>query len=144
MADYASKLEELKSTLLTADSFARVQEKFFDDLGMNPDFIAAGKAADIPLLKAAFEQVGCRVLGPNCTVHGLALFRMEADKFVHGGCMMNGCLATVLYFEDVDVGLVAVSTDFSTGAMTYARISLLEGREGLESGPVAPGPGTIQ
>ncbi|UEM20911.1 hypothetical protein JL100_028250 [Skermanella mucosa] len=144
MADYASKLEDLKNTLLTADSFARVQEKFFDDLGMSPDFVAAGQAVDVPLLKAAFEQVGRRVLGPNCTVQGFALFRMEADKFVHGGCMMDGCLATVLYFEDVDVGLIAVSTDFSTGAMTYARISLLEGREGLEPGPVASGPGTIQ
>ncbi|QQP89349.1 hypothetical protein IGS68_25740 [Skermanella sp. TT6] len=144
MADYARKLEDLKNTLLTAETFARVQEKFFDELGMNRDFIAAGMQVDVPLLKAAFEQVGRQVFGPTCIVQGFALFRMEADKFVHGGCMMNGCLATVLYFEDVDVGLVAVSTDFSTGAMTYARISLMQGREGLEPGPVAPGPGTIQ
>lgn len=48
MADYASKLEDLKNTLLTADSFARVQEKFFDDLGMSPDFVAAGQAVDVP------------------------------------------------------------------------------------------------
>lgn len=52
--------------------------------------------------------------------------------------MMDGCLATVLYFEDVDVGLIAVSTDFSTGAMTYARISLLEGREGWNPAPSPP------
>ncbi|UEM03495.1 hypothetical protein JL101_026655 [Skermanella rosea] len=144
MADYARKLADLKNTLLTADSFARVQGKFFDELGMSPDFVAAGRAADVPLLKAAFEQVGRRVFGPGCTIQGLALFRMESEKFVHGGCLMNGCLATVLYFEDVDVGLVAVSTDFSTGNMSYARISLLEGREGLEPGPVSPGPGTVQ
>ena len=144
MGEYSQKITDLKNLLLTADTLADVQCKFFDDIGMDPDFIAAGTKSEIPRLADVLHGIGKQLFGPDCTIEHVWLFRMEEERFVHGACVLNGLMTTILYYEDIDVGLFAISYGIISGEMTYGRISLMSGREGLMTGPIMSRHKTVQ
>src|SRR5262249_1099815 len=125
-----SKLDALKDLLVRSTNFSQVLSYFFDHFGENPEFIALGERVEVPFLEAVLEQVGGEVFNRDVPVTGLVLTRLAEQRFVHGGCAVGGRLANIFYFEDVQVGLMAV---ILPGSPPETRLARFSGRH-------APGP----
>ncbi|EWY42784.1 hypothetical protein N825_00380 [Skermanella stibiiresistens SB22] len=125
MSDYKRKLEEMKRILATDDDFGRVYRIFFDDVVTDRAFMALGEKNQSPLLRATLRIIGEDLLGTSCRVTGLRLIKLGRDKFVHGCCDINGHPTTLIYFEDIDMGMTAMIRDMATMVVTYSRVSTL-------------------
>jgi hypothetical protein len=118
-----AKLATLKDKLLHADEFGTVWKYFLDHFGEDPAFIALGEPTEQPFLEAVFAEIGRQLLGRPLTVSRLRLIRLPEEGFIHGGAALDGKPANVLYFEDVQVGMLGVVWSLAPGVMKYARFS---------------------
>jgi hypothetical protein len=116
-----AKLATLREKLLHADDFGTVWKYFLDHFGEDPAFIALGEPASEPFLEAVFAEVGRQLVGRPVTVRNLRLIRLAEQGFIHGGALLDGRPANVLYFEDVRVGMLGVVWSVAPGEMKYAR-----------------------
>ena len=103
-----SQLGTLKEKLAEAGQFSDVLDYFLTHFGEKPAFIALGERARHPFLESILAQIGGQIFPGNIIVSNLMLTRLAEQQFVHGGCAINGCLATVIFFEDVQLGLLSV------------------------------------
>jgi hypothetical protein len=104
-----SLLATLKEKLVQAGRFADVATYFMDHFGENPEFMALGERTRHELLEAVLGQIGQQLFGGEVTIRGLVLTRLADEQFIHGGALINGCLAMVIFFEDVEVGLATLA-----------------------------------
>jgi len=103
-----SLLGTLKEKLASAKRFSDVLDYFLTHFGEKPGFIALGERARHPFLESLIAQIGGQIFSGNVVVSNLILTQLAEHQFVHGGCAINGCLATVIYFEDVQLGLLSL------------------------------------
>jgi hypothetical protein len=101
-------LETLKQKLLQAQEFQEIWEYFMDHFGEDPDFMALGERTRNPFLEAVMSQVGQQLFGGPVQTAECLLTRLPEQQFIHGGCILAGKAGNVLYFEDAQVGLLAV------------------------------------
>ena len=103
-------LAVLKDKLVHASQFTDVINYFFDHFGENAEFIGLGEATRHPFLEGVLAEVGRQMFGNNVAIMDMLLTRLPEQHFIHGGGTLNGRVATVLYFEDIAVGLAAVAS----------------------------------
>jgi hypothetical protein len=118
-----TKLAALKDKLVHATSFSEVVNYFLDHFGESPEFIALGQQARHPFLEAVAAQVFAKIFPGSEVVAQLLLTRLPEHQFIHGGCTVNGCFGTILYFEDVAVGLLMVTGPPLGGETKMARFT---------------------
>lgn len=138
-ADHRRKLEEMKKVLVTDEDFGRVYRIFFDEVACHRSFMALGKKEKSPLLKTTLRLVGESLFGVPCEVTGLFLFRLKQEKFIHGCCNLNLHPATIIYFEDIDMGMSAIIRDMRTSMMTYSRITTTVVKDSGKAGNLVSG-----
>src|SRR5438045_7298872 len=103
-----SRLATLKEKLVHATQFSDVMNYFFDHFGENPDFFAHGERTSHALLEGILETVAEQLFGRRVPIGHLLLTRLPEYDFIHGGASLGGKPATVLYFEDIFKGPLAV------------------------------------
>ncbi len=113
----------LKDKLIHAKDFSDVWNYFFDHFGEDSDFIALGERAEDSLLEAIIQEVGLQLFPNRVVLSNLLLARLPEHQFIHGGLMINGRLANVIYFEDIHMGLMAVVTSLKPGETKMIRFS---------------------
>jgi hypothetical protein len=143
MIEYKQKLQELKKILVSEEDFSRVFELFFDEIACHRSFIQLGKKDKSPLLKATLKLIGKQLFNFECDVTGLQLLNIKEEKFIHGVGFLNGCVTSILYFEDIDMGMAAVNVIPGSAQMSYVRVSCMVMAENSKGIPVAPGRKTI-
>ena len=117
----AIKLQTLKEKLRTAKEFHTVLTFFFDEIDRQPGFMKLGEEIEHPFLTSVITQVGAQCFPGNVIVTGLILTRLPEHQFIHGGCMVNGQPGTMIFFEDINMGLFSLAI---TGKETkFARFS---------------------
>ena len=116
-------LATLKDKLIHATNFGDVMNYFFDHFGEDPDFIALGDRAEDAFLQAVFEEVGGQIFGGKVRVTNVLLTRLPEQQFVHGGFLLNGQLGNVFYFEDLQMGLMAVVVSVAPSETRMVRFS---------------------
>jgi hypothetical protein len=116
-------LATLKNKLIHAKNFGQVWEYFFDHFGEDLEFIAQGERARHPFLEAVLTQVGREMFGKPVRLTNLLLTRLPEHQFFHGACSLDGKLANVMYFEDIQVGLIAVAASFAPSETKMARFT---------------------
>jgi len=120
-----SRLATLKEKLVGAQDFSGVFEFFFDHFGEDPDFMALGERASNPLLETMLAHIAKQLFGREVPVTDVVLLRVAGHSFLHGTATLGGKLATVIYFEDKHVGLLAVVWSL---APTEAKLARFTGR----------------
>jgi hypothetical protein len=107
-----SGLAELKRLLHEAKEFSTVWDYFLTNFGENPEFMVLGEPARSPLVEAVIPQVAQEVFRKKVPVGNLRLTRLSEQQFLHGAFTLDGKLATVIYFEDLGVGLLIIVLSF--------------------------------
>ncbi len=124
MADYTAALQTLKTMLRTEETFSNTYRYFFDHVSMNQNFIADSKRETNKQVQMILQTTGDHIFGKKCEITNLVLLRVESKNFVHGACGLGGCFAAVMYFEDIDMGMIAICTNPATSCMQYGRFSI--------------------
>jgi hypothetical protein len=127
-----SLLATLKDKLANATDFGDVWTYFFDHFGEDREFIDQGDRADHPFLEAIIAQIGEELFGCKVAVENLLLTRLPDHDFYHGGFTFAGRMGNVIYFDDVQTGLLAV---LMAGGSSETKMVRFTGRRMLRSGP---------
>jgi len=122
MVDMA-RLKILKSQLLQATDFMAVLDYFMTHFGENPQFMAMGKRTQHSVIEAAVAQTWQRLYGKPLPAGQLLLTLLPRHRFVHGGGFYGDKVLNILYFEDLQMGLLAVATPFSSSDIKLARFT---------------------
>ena len=144
MSGYKQKLKEVKDLLVSADDLSKVHKSFFDSIDAHREFIDLAKPTTSELLEETLKIIGRNIFQKDCAIIDLRLLKMKREHFIHGVGIMNGCITTILYFDDIDVGLAAVSTNFATGQTSFARVSCIVRKDNTSIPSLAPGNKTVQ
>jgi len=123
-------LETLKEKLANAKDFKVSLQYFFDHFGMDPGFIALGRRVENPLLDALILQVGEMLFKRKVKAHDWLLTEIPEYQFLHGGGLIHDRMATLIFFADLNLGLLAIMTGPSLGNVLLTRFSLAKIEEG--------------
>jgi hypothetical protein len=118
-----SLLQTLKEKIATAEKFDEVWGYFFDHFGGDTEFMKLGEATEHPFLEQVFVQVCARLFPSHVVLTHMPFTRLAEQHFVHGGLTINGRVATVMYFEDVQLGMMAVAAPRPGANNDYVRFS---------------------
>jgi hypothetical protein len=116
-------LATLKQELLHAQDFKQIWSFFMDNFGEDPAFMKLGERVQDPMLEAIVKQICGQVFGKPVSLGHLLLTRLPEHEFIHGGLVVEGKLGMVLYFEDIQVGLLTVVMAFGTGDNRLVRFT---------------------
>lgn len=93
---------------------------FFDHLADDDRFLEAGKTIEHPLLPQILPAIVAAIRKPPVRIANLLLITVPDTKFIHGGFSVGGLPGTVIYFEDIDWGLLALlQSDGQTDFMRF-------------------------
>lgn len=120
-----SKLVQLKHLLQTATDLRQPSEFFWEELASEPSFMSAGKIGTSVRLQRIIERAASHVLGGEQDAGMLMLLRIPRYSFWHGSCVFDGRISQVMYFDDIEQGLLTILEDPVTGMTRYVRISTL-------------------
>src|SRR5436190_20116652 len=114
-----SKLEMLKDKLVHGKVFADIFECFLENCGENSEFMKLGQRGRCPTLERIVSEVATKLLGKKAQLRAFLLTYLPECGFVHGGGFINGCIASVFYFEAIQQGILAVA--IGAGETKFAR-----------------------
>jgi hypothetical protein len=129
----SAKLQLLKQAMQTERELPRISDVFWDEVAREPWFVNAGHPAENTRLRIITERVGSHILGGPYRATSTMLIHISEHAFWHGCCVLAGKLAQVLYFEDIDLGLLTIAGNIDSGTTHFVRFSSLVIERG--SGP---------
>lgn len=144
MTSFSDLLKQLQEQMATAEEMSTILKFFMDHLGENPEFIRRSQKAKHEIVKLILTSLCQDLFGQQSKVTGLMLFNASNTRFFHGACQMEGRLVTVLYFDDIEMGLIAIMSGPAFGQLTYARFSATAVKAGDVANIVAPERKTFQ
>ena len=122
----ADHFSALKEKILRAENFNEVWEYFFDHFSDNPAFMNMGKKTQSSLLRTILEEVGERLFRQKVKVTNMMLTEIPQHHFVHGACFVQNRLASVLYFEDIKVGMLSILSSAQKHEVSMIRFTGVE------------------
>jgi len=119
-----SLLAELKRMVSFDAKLAPVWMYFMDHFADRPEFIALGEraAADNGVVRRV-AGIAAQLFHDARVITNLRLVCLPEHHFVHGSFFLDGRIGGVFYFEDIEVGLVAVCAARPSIEVKYARFS---------------------
>jgi hypothetical protein len=130
---------ELKEKLKTEQDLSQVWDFFFDNFAESDEFLDLGTPGSHPKLEAILGAVGSIVFGREVSVRQLLVIRVPQVSLSHGTCFLSGCMTSFFYFDNLDLGMLALCRDARTHLMCLARFTSQEVDTGTDSGAVAFG-----
>ncbi len=103
-----NRLSTLKEKLVDAEDFGDPWDFFFDHFGEDPEFFECGERTESSLLKAVLTRIGQELFGDDATTTEPTLVELQEHHFIHGSCFIQGRLTVVIFFSDIDMGLLSV------------------------------------
>jgi hypothetical protein len=136
------KLEDLKAMVQIDEDFGAIWKYFFDHFGEKPEFAALGKPADETVrsyLEPILEDICKRVANREVMIAEFLLSEVPGHGFFHGPCLTDAGIVVVMYFEDVKMGMISLSSGLGglgafgglvpgapgTGIVHYARFTAI-------------------
>ncbi len=118
-----TKLLVLRDKLIKATDFKEPCDYFLTHFGENPDFIKLGVPADAEFLTPILQGLSNAILKKTPTHIRLALTEIPDYRFLHGACFMDSQIANILYFRDIDMGILTLLQSGPSGGVQMARFS---------------------
>jgi hypothetical protein len=117
-------IEDLKRDFEAAEDLAALMHRFFDCIDADPRLTSAAQPGEAPpAMVACVDRIGREVLGRGASLTSARWLHLGRHRLWHGGGVLGGKLVTVVWFEDLQRGLLALSLDLR-GRMHFARFTL--------------------
>ena len=117
-------LDTLRYKIEFAKDLGEVYTYFFDNFGENSEFLDASIPTQHELLQSIIEQIGKVMLGKNMMqIRSMRLQLISDYNFIHGSCVLDRHLATIIYFDDIKKGVLAVTNPQNMTKTEFYRFS---------------------
>jgi hypothetical protein len=113
----------LKDKLIKAKEFNEPCNYFLDNFGEDPSFMKVGEKCRSAFLQPVIEEIGAQLLGRKVSVAGMLLTEIPEYQFFHGACFIDGMVANLFYFKDIDMGILSLLRSLKTSEVMLARFS---------------------
>lgn len=112
------KVSKLRRLVARADDISEPFQYFMDSLVSDPELMQSSRRGHIEL-GSALEALSRRHFGEPKTLRMLRF--LIYDNFWHGQCFLGSCPTTLIYFTDVDIGVITICAGEKTD---YYRFSI--------------------
>lgn len=118
------RLEELKEKLTSENDFSKIWNFYMDNFADHAEFTDLGHPAKDKYLDTVVRKTCQEMFGTKIKITNFLLIKIAKYKFFHGPFQVDGRIGGVIYFKDINVGLLAVSADYPASDMVkYSRFS---------------------
>lgn len=118
------RLQELKEKLTSEKDFSNIWNFYMDRFADHPEFTDLGNPAKNKYLDTVVRKTCQEMFGNKIKITNSLLIKIAKYKFFHGPFQVDGRIGGVIYFEDINIGLLAVSVDYpATDMVKYSRFS---------------------
>jgi hypothetical protein len=118
------RFEELKQKLSHEADLSEIWGFYMDHFADHLEFIELGQPAQNAYLDAVVHKSCQQIFGREMTITNPFLISIAEHQFFHGPIQVEGRMGGVIYFEDIKIGLLAVSSEFPpTDEVKYSRFS---------------------
>jgi hypothetical protein len=118
------RLQELKQKLTDVADLSDIWLFYMDHFADHPEFTELGEPAENEYLDAVLHKTCQQMFGRAIKITGFFLIYIAPYRLFHGPFQVEGRIGGVIYFEDIKIGLLAVSADYPpTDAVKYSRFS---------------------
>ena len=122
----AEHFSVLKEKILEAEDFSEPWEYFFDHFSDNPAFMNMGKLTQSAVMQSILEGVAEKLFRKKVRVTNVMLAEIPEHDFIHGACFIQGQMASVMFFQDVKVGMLSVLSSPQSHEVSMIRFTGLE------------------
>jgi hypothetical protein len=118
------KLDQLKEKLQQEKDLSKIWLYYMDEFGDRPEFSDIGEPVQQDSLLAVITQVCQQIFGKpiNINDNDILIIYIKEYKFYHAPFMTNNHIGGVIFFEDINTGLIAVTSATSKLAK-YSRFT---------------------
>jgi len=131
MATRQYGIDRLRTTLMTAARFEDAMTQFLDLVENDPGIVTDATPCAPRMLVKAIELAAREIVAQDRAQDGAAALAAVSllavpgqPSFVHGTVLLGCKLATVLWFEDARVGLLAVVMSYQETRFTRFRLEV--------------------
>ncbi|MBW4550396.1 MAG: hypothetical protein KME35_04710 [Aphanocapsa sp. GSE-SYN-MK-11-07L] len=118
------RLPELKQKLTNEADLSQIWLFYMDHFADYPEFTDLGQPAQNNYLDAVLDQICQQMFGSAVIITNFFLIYIAEHQFFHGPFQVEGCIGGVIYFEDIKIGLMAVSAESPANDLVkYSRFS---------------------
>lgn len=133
---FRNELDGLKEKLITGDEFNEIHSYFFDRLGENSEFMEGSKRAKNPMLKTTIKALSERLFQKKVTISHMMILKYPKTPFYHGSCFVEGRIAGLIFFEDINMGMFSVVINYPE--TSFLRFSMIQSESVSESSRISP------
>lgn len=116
------KLDQLKEKLQKETDLSKIWLYYMDEFGDIPEFSDLGEPVRQDDLLAVITQVCQQIFGKPTNIDGILTIYIKEYKFYHAPFMTNNHIGGVIFFEDINTGLIAV-TSAASNIAKYSRFT---------------------
>ncbi|MDZ8257443.1 hypothetical protein [Nostoc sp. ChiQUE01b] len=118
------RLQELKQKLTDVADLSHIWLFYMDHFADHSEFTDLGEPAYNEYLDAVLHKTCQQMFGRAIKITDFLLIYIAPYHLFHGAFQVEGRIGGVIYFEDIKIGLLAVSADYPpTDAVKYSRFS---------------------
>jgi hypothetical protein len=103
-------LLQLKKKLQKESDLGKIYHYYMDEFGDKAEFADVGEPIENSILEAVVPQICYQIFRKKVLVHNLLIIHLPEYDFFHGPFFTNNHIGGVIYFEDIQKGLVALSS----------------------------------
>ena len=118
------RLQELKRKLTNDADLSDIWLFYMDHFADLPEFTDLGEPADNEYLDAVLQKTCQQMFDRAIKISDFLLIYIAPYYLFHGAFQIEGRIGGVIYFEDLKIGLIAVSADYPpTDMVKYSRFT---------------------
>lgn len=106
------QLHKLKEKLLKGGDFSEIWTFYMDKFADRPEFTEMGEPVKSEFLEAVIPQICQKMFGKKVKINDLFVIYIAEYQFFHAPFVAEGRVGGVIYFEEENIGLLAIATDF--------------------------------
>jgi hypothetical protein len=118
------RLQELKQKLTKEADLSKIWLFYMDHFADYAEFTELGEPTPNEYLDAVIQKTSQQMFGRAIKITDFFPIYVAKYQFFHGPFQAQRRIGGVIYFEDIKIGLLAVSADYPpTDAVKYSRFS---------------------
>jgi hypothetical protein len=118
------RLQELKRKLTNDADLSDIWLFYMDHFADHPEFTDLGEPADNEYLDAVLQKTCQQMFDRAIKISDFLLIYIAKHHLFHGAFQVEERIGGMIYFEDIKIGLIAVSADYPpTDAVKYSRFT---------------------
>ncbi|BAZ02730.1 hypothetical protein NIES37_67430 [Tolypothrix tenuis PCC 7101] len=119
-----NRLQELKQKLTHDADLSNIWLFYMDHFADHPEFTDMGEPIHNEYLHTVIRKTCHQMFGRETKITDFLSIYLAKYHFFHGPFQAERRIGGVIYFEDIKIGLIAVSADYPpTDAVKYSRFS---------------------